>query len=266
MNVVMQQYTRTEFADGIGRLTLNRPAKRNALKREFIEEIKRGIDELKSNLALRVFVLAAEGPVFCAGMDLEEMQQRAQAEDGAAQWQRDSEVYCDLLTELYSLHVPTIAAVSGPALAGGMGMILACDVMVASRNAYFMLPEPMRGITAAMVTPLLIHRIGAGAATYLLLAGERVSAEKALRMNLCHDVVAEKEFSPRIETLIAAMLTGSKSALTITKKHIADCLTTDLIQQIKRSVLVSAQARETDDAREGLAAFLEKRKPNWQMK
>ena len=260
----MYEYIKTEFENGVGRLTLNRPDKRNALKRDFIQEIQSGIQELKMNPDLRAFVLAANGTVFCAGMDLGEMQERAQSADGKAEWQRDSEVYCDVLIELYSLPVPTIAAVSGPALAGGMGMVLACDLLIASDNTFFMLPEPMRGITAAMVTPFLIHRIGTGPATYMLLSGERVSAQQALGLNLCHHVTSQDDFPNRIETLLASILTGSKSALQITKQHIAECLSSDLIQQVRKSVEVSARARETEDAREGLAAFLEKRKPNWQ--
>ena len=211
-----------------------------------------------------MFVLAANGSVFCAGMDLGEMQQRAQSADGKAQWQKDSEVYADVLSKIVSLNVPTVAAVSGPALAGGMGMVLACDMLVASDSAFFMLPEPMRGITAAMVTPLLIHRIGAGPASFMLLSGERVQAEQARTMNLCHAVVAADQFESRIDELVANILTGSKSALAITKQHVGQCISSDLIEQIKMSVTVSAQARETDDAREGLAAFLEKRKPAWQ--
>ena len=217
----MYEYIEVEFANGVGRLTLNRPDKRNALKRDFIGEIQKGIAELKQHgQELRVFVLAAKGSVFCAGMDLGEMQQRAQSADGAQEWQRDSEIYCEVLTELFQLEVPTIAAVSGPALAGGMGMVLACDLLVASENAFFMLPEPMRGITAAMVTPLLIHRIGAGPASYMLLSGERVSAADAKGLNLCHDVVSVEAMDERIESLTASVLTGSRSALAITKKHI----------------------------------------------
>ena len=261
----MYEYIEVNFADGVGRLTLNRPDKRNALKRDFISEIQAGIAELKQHGSdLRVFVLAANGSVFCAGMDLGEMQQRAQATDGASEWQKDSEVYCDVLTEIVQMDIPTVAAVSGPALAGGMGMVLACDILIASDNAFFMLPEPMRGITAAMVTPLLIHRIGAGAASYMLLSGERVSASSAKSMNLCHDVVESSEFQHRLNTLVAAILTGSRSALAITKQHVNNCIDVDLVEQIKQSVIVSAKARETADAREGLAAFLEKRKPNWQ--
>ena len=261
----MYEYIEVDFADGVGRLTLNRPDKRNALKRDFITEIHAGIEQLKGHGSdLRCFVLAAHGSVFCAGMDLGEMQARAGADDGAAQLQKDSEVYCDVLTQIVQLDVPTVAAVSGPALAGGMGMILACDILIASENAFFMLPEPMRGITAAMVTPLLIHRIGAGPASYMLLSGERVPAAAAGQMNLCHDVVPTEEFPKRIDSLIAAILTGSRSALAITKQHIASSIDTDLVEQIKMSVSVSARARETEDAQEGLAAFLEKRKPNWQ--
>jgi methylglutaconyl-CoA hydratase len=186
----MYQYIQLEFSGSVGRLTLDRPEKRNALRRSFIEEIRQGLAELTSNSELRVLVLAATGSVFCAGMDLGEMQERAGSADGAAEWYRDSEIYCDLLVDLYSLDIPVMAAVSGPALAGGMGMILACDIVVASDNAFFMLPEPARGITAAMVTPLLIHRIGAGAASCMLLSGERISATTALRFNLCYDVVS----------------------------------------------------------------------------
>ncbi|MEM9411196.1 MAG: enoyl-CoA hydratase-related protein [Planctomycetota bacterium] len=260
----MYSYIQTEFSDGVGRLTLNRPDKRNALKREFIAEIQSGLSELQSNPELRVFILAANGSVFCAGMDLGEMQQRAQSENGKAEWQRDSEIYCEVLNEIFSMPVPTIAAVSGPALAGGMGMVLACDLLIASDNAFFMLPEPMRGITAAMVTPLLLHRVGAGPATYLLLSGEKVSANKGQTIGLCHDVVSTDEFEPRIHSLVQSILTGSQSALAITKKHINDCVAATISEQIEMSVRVSAEARETDDAREGLAAFLEKRKPKWQ--
>ena len=88
--------------------------------------------------------------------------------------------------------MPTVAVVQGPALAGGMGMVLACDIVIASENVYFMLPEPRRGITASMVTPMLIHRIGSGPASFLLLSGERVSAAQAATFGMCHDVVSSE--------------------------------------------------------------------------
>jgi methylglutaconyl-CoA hydratase len=98
----------------------------------------------------------------------------------------------------------------------------------------------------------------------MLLSGERIHAATAKNMNLCHDVVAADSFNERMDSLVASILTGSRSALAITKQHVTNCTGVDLIEQIKMSVSVSAKARETDDAREGLAAFLEKRKPSWQ--
>ncbi len=260
----MADFVQTRVDSGVGRLTLNRPDKRNALTRQFIEEIHGAIKQLRRESSLRVLVLQGSGSVFCAGMDLSEMQQRAKSADGKQQWQRDSEVYCDLLVDLFSLSVPTVAVLQGPALAGGLGIVLACDMIIASDNAFFILPEPMRGIVAAMVTPFLIRRIGAAHATYLLLSGERVSAEMALRMGICNDVVSADRLEDRAEKLVASILTGSVSALAMTKQHIERCWPVDLVEQVKMSVHISAEARETDDAREGLAAFLEKRKPNWQ--
>ena len=260
----MAEFVKTEVEAGVGRLILNRPDKRNALKRQFIEEIGQAVAQLKSDPTLRVLLLTAEGSVFCAGMDLGEMQQRAEADDGPAEWQRDSEVYAEVLSSLFRLTVPTVAVLQGPALAGGMGLVLACDLVVASDNAFFMLPEPARGITAAMVTPFLIHRVGGGPATYMLLSGERITAGRASELGLVHHVVAADELSSRVAQLTSAILTGSPAALAITKRHLMACVGSDPVAQLPTSIQVSAEARETDDAREGLAAFLEKRKPFWQ--
>lgn len=260
----MAEFTQLEISDGIARLSLNRPEKRNALKREFIVELNESVQQVREDPTARLLVLAAEGKVFCAGMDLGQMQDRAQAENGKSEWQKDSQVYCDLLKNLFSLEIPTIAAVQGPALAGGFGLVLACDMVVASEEAFFMLPEPIRGITAAMVTPLLVYRVGSGPATYMLLSGERISARQGYQLGLCHALAEATEFEDRLEKLASAILAGSPQALTITKRHLATCTASQIMDQLDVSITVSAEARETEDAREGLAAFLEKRKPDWQ--
>ena len=260
----MSKYIQFSIESGVATLTLDRAEKRNALKRDFIEEILGALDQVQQDEAVRVFVLNAAGSVFCAGMDLGEMQERATAENKEKEWQRDSEVFCEMVTKIYSLPVPTVAAIQGPVLAGGMGMILACDIVVAADSVFFALPEPMRGITAAMVTPFLIQRVGAGPATYMLLSGRRVSASEAERFGLAHQLTSNDQLAHEIEELKQSILTGSPRALAITKRHVDDCSAANLIQQVRASIGVSAQARETDDAREGLAAFLEKRKPNWQ--
>jgi methylglutaconyl-CoA hydratase len=259
------QFVQTAFDHGIFRITLDRSEKRNALTREFIEEIHAAVIQAKQNPDIRVLIIQAHGSVFCAGMDLGEMQQRANAPDSTQQWQIDSQVYCDLLTTVLTLPIPTIAAVQGPVLAGGVGLVLACDVMIASNSAFFSLPEPARGITAAMVTPLLVFRIGAGPANYMLLSQERIQADKALTMGFCHDVTTPENLPERIDQLCESILSGSQSALSITKNHVLQIAGKSLVEQIKYSIEVSATARQTRDAREGLDAFLEKRTPAWKI-
>ena len=257
-------FVQTEFATGVVSITLNRPDKRNALKRDFIEEIHAAVKTASADPDMRMVVFKATGSVFCAGMDLGEMQQRAQSENSAQEWNIDSQVYCDLLIDILQLNVPVVAALQGPVLAGGVGLVLACDIMIATDNTFFSLPEPARGITAAMVTPLLVHRVGAGAASYMLLSQERVTAANARQFGLCHDVVEASALDERLNQLCDSVLSGSQKALSITKNHIKEVSGLSLVEQVRYSIEISAKARETADAREGLDAFLEKRKPAWQ--
>lgn len=249
--------------NGVTRITLNRPGKRNALSRALIAELAEALDSAAADGALRAVVLAAEGPVFCAGMDLAEMQDRAGQPGAEGLWRDDTRVYRDLVVRLLTLPVPTLAVVQGPVLAGGVGLVLACDLVLAAEPAFFALPEPKRGITAAIVTPLLTYRIGAGPAGYFLLAGRNVSALDAHRFGLCHEVVPTEDLAPRQQEMIESILTGSPAALKITKEHLLECAAPTLTEQIDAAVEISATARTTGDAREGLAAFLEKRSPKW---
>jgi len=261
----METFVKTNIESGVARITLSRPEKRNALKREFIEQLIAAVESIANDQAVRVLILQAEGTVFCAGMDLGEMQKRAESDSGKEEWQQDSVVYANLLTAIYNLEIPTIAMLQGPVLAGGVGMVLACDFIVAVEAATIMLPEPMRGITAAMVTPFLIERIGVGPASHLLLSCERLSMTRARNLGLIYFLAASLEdLETKVTGLVNSILTGSRSALAITKQHIKKCGNAQLEALLKDSIGVSAQARETSDAREGLAAFLEKRKPNWQ--
>ena len=143
-----------ETTGGVARLTLNRPAKRNALTRELIERTLAAVRRIRDDAESRLLILTGTGPVFCAGMDLGEMQARAGSDNATEEWQQDSVVYRDLLWELFTLPIPTLLVAQGPALAGGLGLLLACDIVLASEDAFFSLPEPKRGITAAVVAPL----------------------------------------------------------------------------------------------------------------
>ena len=264
----MNTYVQAAFDGQICRLILNRPEKRNALSREFIAQLLDHVRASSQQAGLRLLTIQATGPAFCSGMDLEEMRLRAVAENCEQEWQEDARIYAELLTAIYQLPVPTVAVAQGPAIAGGMGLLLACDLVVASEQAFFALPEPARGITAAIVTPLLVHRVGAGPATQLLLSGMRWDAAHAMNVGLCLDVVKPNQLSARVDELTRAILQGARSALAITKKQLAACVGDHEVDrvaaQLQQAVQVSAEARRTDEAREGLDAFLHKRKPKWQ--
>src|SRR5262245_26232170 len=252
--------------DGVARLTLNRPHKRNALTRELLAEFLAKLKEVAARSDTRCLVLAANGPAFCAGMDLAQMQESALRSDAPQIWHADTELYYDVVAAIFQLPFPVLAVVQGPALAGGFGLVLACDLVIAADSATFALPEPRRGITAAIVTPVLVYRAGTASASYLLLSGESVDARAAQRMGICHTVVEPSRLQTAANEQVRSILAGSPGALAITKRQLRACAAVDVLGQLKRAVAISAKARETAEAREGLAAFLEKRPPKWQPK
>jgi methylglutaconyl-CoA hydratase len=244
---------------------LNRPQKRNALTRELLAELHAAILQAAGRKDLRCVVFEAAGQVFCAGMDLAQMEETASRNDASEVWHADTQLYHDVVAAIMALPVPVLAVVQGPALAGGVGLVLACDLVLASEAATFTLPEPKRGITAAIVTPLLVHRVGVSTASWLLLSGEGMRAERAREVGLCHEVVAPTDLAEAGDRLIASVLSGAPGALAISKQQLLAC-GAELPKQLLSAISVSAAARESPEAREGLAAFLEKRPPAWQPK
>jgi len=174
-------------------VTLNRPEKRNALSRGLLQQMHQALDDLHQERKVRAVVLTGAGTVFCAGMDLSEMLATADQQDRLEQWQADSVVYHDLIQAMLRFPKPLVAAVNGPAVAGGAGLVMACDLVVASEKARFGFPEPRRGIVAGMVAPLLAFRVGAAHAAYLLLTARVVEASEAHRYGLFHEVVADEK-------------------------------------------------------------------------
>ena len=250
-------------ADSVARVVLNRAVKRNALSRELIAQLSEAVAQVAGDESIRLMVLAAEGSVFCAGMDLAEMESRADDPDGSRLWQDDTRVYRDLLLAITMLKVPTLAVLQGPALAGGLGLVLACDLVIAAEPAYVSLPEPKRGISAAVVTPLLVYRVGTSVSSRLLLSGQTLTADEAARVGLCHAVVPTDDLAATEAEWTRSVLTGLPQALAVTKQSLLDCAGALLVDQLEAAMQVSAAARETEDAREGLAAFLQKREPRW---
>jgi methylglutaconyl-CoA hydratase len=196
-------------------------------------------------------------------MDLEEMQSRAVSPRAKQEWETDARDYRDLLLAIFKLDIPTLAVVQGPAVAGGFGLVLACDLVLASTSARFALPETKRGISPAVVSPLLLYRAGMGAASPVILAGESISAEEAYRLLLCHYLVAPAELESARQKICRSILEGAPGATALTKRLARGFAIESLEKQLAAGMQASAEARETEEAREGLAAFLERRPPAW---
>lgn len=242
-------------------ITLNRPAKRNALTRSMLNELLKDLHSLPSGT--RLIVLRATGSVFCAGMDLQEMQATAALPNAVEVWQQDAELYRQVLETLTFAPCPTLCVVQGPALAGGVGLVLACDMVLATEPASFSLPEPKRGIIAAMILPLLVHRIGQGPASWLLLSGQTHFLDDARRSGLIHQTATSATIESDLSAAIAAVLTGAPGALSATKQQLLKPIVERLRSDWESAAQVSAAARTQLEAREGLQAFLERRTPNW---
>lgn len=246
-----------------GTIILNRPQKRNALSRAMLAEISQALGDLHLERRVRAVVLTGAGPAFCAGMDLQEMHETSRQENSHTQWHEDAVQYRDLLETMWRYPKPLIAAINGPAVAGGAGLLLGCDLVVAARSATFGLPEPLRGIVAGMVAPLLHFRIGGGQAARLLLSAQSIDADEAHRIGLFHEVVEADHLWPRAVELAAECARSAPEALQLTKRMLNETVGEQLPTLLSAGAAVSATARTTEAAAEGLAAFLEKREPKW---
>jgi enoyl-CoA hydratase/carnithine racemase len=258
-----ERLVKLTMTDDVAQITLDRPARRNALTRELLAQLSATVAEAVTNPATRLVVLDGSGQAFCAGMDLDEMQQRASTPDARAQWDQDASGYRDALVAILRVDMPTLAVVHGPAIAGGFGIVLACDLVLATPNAKFSLPEVKRGISPAVVSPLLLYRIGNGPAMPLLLEGRTIDGTEAHRLGLCHYLSPPERLVESRDQIVASLLGGAPQALVATKRLVRSFALETLIQRLEAGRKVSAEARASSEAREGLAAFHEKREPRW---
>ncbi len=242
---------------------MNRPEKRNALTRELIAELMQALDDLRRERRVRAVVLSGSGSAFCAGMDLNEMQETAQNASAQTIWHEDAVAYRDLIEEMLRLPKPIIAAVGGPAVAGGAGLVLASDIVLAAPEAKFGLPEPKRGIVAGLVAPILAFRLGAGRAAYLLLTAQLIDGEEAHHMGVYHELLSGEKLWPRAHQLAGEIAGCAPEAILLTKRMLNETIGEQLATLLTAGAAVSATARTTEAAAEGLAAFFEKREPKF---
>jgi methylglutaconyl-CoA hydratase len=241
-------------------LTLNRPEKRNAISYELIDDVLRALAEVEQSDA-QIIVLTGKGKAFCSGMDLDNLRSITgrSAEDNRA----DSSTMARLFRTLYEFPRVTIAAVNGPAIAGGCGLATLCDFTLASTEAKFGYTEVRIGFVPAIVSTFLLRQVGEKQARDLLLTGRIIGAEEALRMGLASEVVASDKLQDRARELAASLLQNSPASLLATKRLLKAYASEELDRQIAAAVDENARIRTTEDFREGVTSFLEKRSPRW---
>jgi methylglutaconyl-CoA hydratase len=241
-------------------ITLNRPERRNAMTTAMQMELIAAMEAAAASDA-RVLVLTGAGDAFCSGLDLSELQEIQNK--SAAEFRTDAERIARLLLTLYELPLPTIAAVHGPAIAGGTGLATICDFTIATPAAKFGFTEVRIGFVPALVSAFLALQVGDKRSRDLLLTGRLFTAEEALNIGLVNKVVPPDELAGQVETLVRDLIANSPQSLAATKRLLAAQNRPWLDAAILSALEANTLARETPDFREGLAAFLEKRKPVW---
>ena len=250
-----------EKTEHLATITLNRPEKRNAISMQMIAELLSALDDLEKT-RIRVILLTGAGTAFCAGMDLEMLQ--AIGRQSAAENQEDSRRMAKMFRKIWSYTKPLIAAVNGPALAGGCGIATLCDFTLAVPDAKFGYTEVKIGFLPAIVSVFLTRQIGEKRCRDLLLTGRLIEPTEAKEFGLINEVVPSELLMDRARELAEILIAASPASVTRAKHLLTSAAAASLDHDLERAILENARIRCTPDFKEGLASFLEKRKPNWQ--
>jgi methylglutaconyl-CoA hydratase len=245
----------------IATITLNRPDKRNAISSTMIEELLSALNAADGDGAVRVVIITGAGRAFCSGMDLETLQEIAgqTAEQNLA----DSRQTARMFHRLYAFPKPLITAVNGAAVAGGCGIATFSDITLAVPEAKFGYTEVRIGFIPALVSVLVRRQIGEKRARELLLTGQIIDAAEALRLGMVTEIVSADRLLQRAQEVAAKFLEASPTSLRRTKRLLLQYNEKEVTQEIEMATQENAAIRATEDFREGLASFLEKREPKW---
>ena len=257
----MSEMLRVEDAGGVKTVTLNRPGRRNALTPAMQDELIAVLRAAGEDNECRVVVLAGEGETFCSGLDLGAL--NGLAAQSNVEHRADAERVARMFRKLYDCPKPTIAAVHGAAVAGGAGLATICDFTIAEPQAWFAYTEVKIGFVPAVVSAYLCLQVGEKRARDLLLTGRVFTSEEAYRFGLVNEVVRPELLAARTRELAATLMANSPQSLAATKRLLAGQNKSLLDSAIAAALAANAEARSTHDFREGVASFLEKRKPVW---
>ena len=258
----MTQNLLVEKRNQIAIVTLNRPEVRNAFDDVLIADLTKAFRDLDQDKEVVAVVLAGAGPAFCAGADLNWMKRMAGY--GYEQNLADANALADMLKALDRLSKPTIARVHGPAYAGGVGLVAACDIAIGSHEAEFCLTEVKLGLSPATISPYVVRAMGARLARRYFLTGEKIDAGEAYRLRLLSDVSSREELDGAVNAILGHIVAGGRAAHAAIK---------DLIRNVSGAAPDEAtiadtarriaEIRVSPEGKEGIASFLEKRKPSW---
>ena len=246
----------------VATITLTQPEIRNAFSDEVIAEITQAFRTAGERPDVRAIVLAAEGPAFCAGANLNWM--RRMADYTREENVQDAGMLAEMLRVIYEYPKPTIARVQGDVYAGGVGLVACCDIAVSADHVNYCLSETKIGLIPATISPYVIRAMGARAAHRYFLTAERFNAAEALRIGFVHEVVHADELDAKVDTILKNLLSASPNAVRAAKKLVQDVAEREInAQLIAQTVEGIADIRASEEGREGVQSFLAKRKPSW---
>jgi methylglutaconyl-CoA hydratase len=247
--------------DKIARVTLNRPEIHNAFNEVMIAELLEVFQKLKDDEKLRVVILTGEGKSFCAGADIHWMKKMKNYtyEENF----EDALALAELMYEMFSFPKPLLGRINGAAIGGGTGLVSVCDIVIAAEDARFSFSEVKIGLVPACISPYILSRVGFTKANILFLTGERFDAHRALNVGLVDEVVPLSILDSRVDKFSEQLISSGPQALATAKKLLRDVPHMAVEEKRRHTAEVLAKLRISDEGQEGLAAFLEKRKPKW---
>lgn len=252
----MDELVHFEVADGVGTITLDSPHNRNALSAQLRRELKGHLDAATNDDAVRVIVLAHTGKVFCAGMDLKESRSADSDQQGVNEFPA-------LLEQIWTSPKPVVAKVAGPARAGGVGLVAACDIAVAAETATFAFTEVRIGVVPAVISVTVLPRLNARQAHELFLTGETFDGRRAAEIGLLNSAVPADDLDAEVKRFTDMLALGGPIALAATKAMLTGQRPESMNDDFAEMLQLSARHFAGEEGQEGIAAFAEKRKPGW---
>ncbi len=260
----MTDNLRIEQTDGVARITMTRPEVHNAFNEDLIKGLHDAFVEISNAIDVRVVVLGGDGPSFCAGADLDWMRRASDLSEPANR--ADAWHLATMLRAVADCKHPVVSQVQGMAIGGGAGLVAATDIAIAAQSAQFAFSEVRLGLTPATVSPHVIDKIGAGRAAPLFLTGDRFSAEHAAAIGLIYRAVPDDQLASAVEDVVQSVLLGGPKAQTAVKKLVRRVVVEPRADVDRYTSELIGTVRASPEGREGVRAFLEKRKPSWSPK